>query len=110
MKKIVLLAATALAMTLGAYGSANATERGLMIEARSSYHHNDRDYNARRHVLKPQQVSRIVQRQGYKVRSMRYDRGDYFVTASKRHGRQVMLIVDGRSGYIKGERPIRRHY
>ncbi len=108
MKKVILLAATALTLAFAGLGSATASDHGLKIDVRYSYHHNDRGYNAKRHILKPQQVSRIMQRRGYKVRSMRFDRGNYFVSASKRHGRQVMLIVDGRSGQIKGERRIGR--
>lgn len=110
MKKIILLAATSLTLIIGLNGAATAADRGLLTEIRSSYQQNHRGYRSQRHILKPQQISRMMQRRGYRVRSIRYERGNYFVSASKRHGRQVMLIVDARSGRIKGQRPIHRRY
>lgn len=108
MKKIVLLAVASLALIMGINGAATAADRGLLTEIRSSYQQNHRGYHNQRNILKPHQISRMMQRRGYKVRSMRYERGSYFVSASKRHGRQVMLIVDARNGRIKGQRPIHR--
>lgn len=57
-------------------------------------------------AVSPRRVAIMLERRGYDVRDVRFERSTYFVRAIRPNGRRVMVLVDGRSGRIVGERPM----
>jgi len=117
MKKTVLaITATALLIT-GFASSAVAQERyyrekapaiyfddgeldGYAVQERRYYDGESRRYyrDERRERFGPRDVARMLERRGYRVRDVDYERGRYFVRASRR-GNPVLVVVS-RDGEI----------
>ncbi|PSH54548.1 antifreeze protein [Phyllobacterium brassicacearum] len=121
MKKTVLaLTATALLVT-GFAASAMADDRyyrdespiyldnrgeadGYLVQDRRYYddgYHGDR-YD-RRDRFGPRDVSRMLERRGYRVRDVDFERGRYFVRASRR-GAPVLVVVSRRGEILETRR------
>lgn len=111
-KSLIAFTATALLMT-GFAPSAFAQDRyyrenapaiyldnggaeGRLVQDRGRYDH-DR-YDDRRDRFGPRDVSRMLERRGFRVRDVDFQRGRYFVRASRR-GDPVLVVVS-RDGEI----------
>lgn len=114
-RTLIALSATALLIT-GFASSASAQERyyrdnspaiyleegqsdGYFVQDRGRYDRDRRDrYEDRRDRFGPRDVTRMLERRGYRVRDVDFERGRYFVRASRR-GDPVLVVVS-RDGEI----------
>ncbi|MCO4315592.1 hypothetical protein M8997_000225 [Phyllobacterium sp. 21LDTY02-6] len=122
MKKFTAIALSAAVLLTAGAGSALAQSRydrdsgaaiyfedsdegGILVQER----YRDRDrrhYEDRRDRFGPRDVARMLERRGYRVRDVDYERGRYFVRASRR-GNPVLVVVS-RDGEILDTRRVGR--
>ncbi|WP_374831947.1 hypothetical protein [Paenochrobactrum pullorum] len=119
MKKALITLATLATIVTGiSLPAAAAPANELTVKVHSSW--NDRGRHSPRHdwkkpphnyrnqMMKPGEIKRMLHRQGYRTHNIRQQRDEYYVRAHNNKGRQVMLIVNSRSGKIVGQRYIGR--
>lgn len=119
-RPLIALTATALLIT-GFASSAVAQDRyyrdnspaiyleedqsdGYFIQDRGRYDR-DRDdrWEDRRDRFGPRDVTRMLERRGYRVRDVNFERGRYFVRASRR-GDRVLVVVSRRGEILETRR------
>jgi hypothetical protein len=119
-RPLFALTATALLVT-GFASSAMAQERyyrdnapavyleqdepeGYYIQNRDRYDRDRRDWrDHRRERFGPRDVARMLERRGYRVRNVDFERGRYFARASRR-GNPVIVVVSRRGEILETRR------
>ncbi len=77
---------------------------GYYIQDRGRYDRDRRDwYEERRDRFGPRDVARMLERRGYRVRDVNFERGRYFVRASRR-GDPVLVVVSRRGEILETRR------
>ncbi|EJN04604.1 hypothetical protein [Phyllobacterium sp. YR531] len=77
---------------------------GYFIQDRGRYDRDRRDWREdRRERFGPRDVTRMLERRGYRVRDVDFERGRYFVRASRR-GNPVIVVVSRRGEILETRR------
>ncbi|MEP7454319.1 hypothetical protein [Phyllobacterium sp. SB3] len=77
---------------------------GYFIQDRGRFDRDRRDWREdRRERFGPRDVTRMLERRGYRVRDVNFERGRYFVRASRR-GNPVIVVVSRRGEILETRR------
>lgn len=77
---------------------------GYLIQDRGRYDRDRSDWrDDRRERFGPRDVARMLERRGYRVRDIDFERGRYFVRASRR-GNPVIVVVSRRGEILETRR------